>query len=151
MKRLLTVWLCSVVFVALGATYQERAVAAVLMGEAGTEGARGMTAVADVIHQRAIQKDWTPLHVVSAHRGYIHAFSCLNGTTLNRLIQKFSRDREYQKALRIARILCQAPARLPRLVNAANHYTNATEHPYWARGKRPVAFVGRLAFYKLKH
>jgi spore germination cell wall hydrolase CwlJ-like protein len=54
-------------------------------------------------------------------------------------------------ALKIAQTVCQTPAQLPRLVNSANHYTLATEHPYWAKGKRPVALIGRLAFYKLKH
>ena len=41
MKWLLTFCLCGVVFRALGQTYQEHAVAAVLMGEAWSEGVRG--------------------------------------------------------------------------------------------------------------
>lgn len=131
-------------------TYQERAVAAVLMGEAWSEGIRGMTAVADVIYQRAVEKHWTPLHVVSEHRGRVHAFSCVNGTSLNRLIEKFRGKRDYQKALRIAKTVCEKPDQLPRLVRAANHFTLATEHPYWARGKRPVAIVGKHAFYRIK-
>ncbi len=97
MKQLFTICLCGFACTALGATCQEQA-------------------AADVILQRAIQKDWTPLHVVSAHNGSIHAFPCVNGTRLNRLTQKFNRDRDYQKAPHIARILCQDPAHLPRLV-----------------------------------
>lgn len=125
--------------------------AAVLMGEAWSEGVRGMTAVADVIHQRAIEKHWTPLRVISQHRGRVHAFSCVNGTSINHLIEKFRHKTDFQRALNIARQVCESPDQLPRLVRSANHYTLATEHPFWARGKKPVAIIGRHAFYKLKH
>jgi len=135
----------------LGQTYQEKAVSAVLMGEAWSEGVRGMTAVAEVIHQRAAEKGWTPLRVVAAHRGRIHAFSCVNGTSLDRLIRKFSREPDFKEALQIAQMVCQAPDRLPDLVGSANHYTRTTERPYWAKGKRPVAVIGQQAFYRLKN
>jgi cell wall hydrolase len=151
MRWLITFWLCIGPLVSLGQTYEERAVAAVLMGEAWSEGVRGMTAAADVICQRAKEKDWTPLRVVAAHRGRVHAFSCLNGTTLDRLIRKFEGKPDYQDALQIAHKACQTPDRLPDITNSANHYTRKTEHPYWAKGKRPVAVIGRHAFYKLKH
>jgi hypothetical protein len=39
-----------------GQTYEEQAVAAILMGEAWSEGEPGMTAVAEVIHQRPKKK-----------------------------------------------------------------------------------------------
>ena len=151
MKWLLTFCLFGTPLTAFGQTYQERAIAAVLMGEAWSEGAQGMTAVAEVIHQRAIEKGRTPLQVVAAHRGRIHAFSCLNGTTLNRLIRKFSGERDYQPALQIARTLCRTPDQLPDGTGSANHYTLVAEHPYWTKGKQPVALVGQLAFYKLNH
>jgi spore germination cell wall hydrolase CwlJ-like protein len=121
------------------------------MGEAWSEGVLGMTAVAEVIHQRSMDKSKAPLEIISANRGQIHAFSCLNGTTLNRLIQKFSREPAYQQALQIAQTMCQTPDRLPGLTNFANHFTRTTERPYWARGKRPVAVIGRHAFYRLEH
>jgi len=35
------------------------------------------------------------------------------------------------------------------LAKSANHFTCATEHPYWAKGRRPVAIIGRHAFYRL--
>lgn len=151
MKWLLTFCLFGAPLTGLGQTYQEQAVAAVLMGEAWSEEVRGMTAVADVIHQRAVEKSWTPLQVVAAHRGGIHAFSCVNGTSLDQLIQKFSPEPDYQRALQIAKTVCESPARLPDFTNGANHYTCATEHPYWARGKQPVAIIGRHAFYRLEH
>ena len=151
MKWLLTFCLCGGLFTARGQTYGEQAVAAVLMGEAWSEGIRGMTAVAEVIHKRAAEKDETPLQVVAMHRGRIHAFSCLNGATISQLIQKFSAKRAFLKALGIAEKVCEDPAHLPDLTNSANHYTRTTERPYWARGKRPVAVIGHHAFYKLKY
>jgi spore germination cell wall hydrolase CwlJ-like protein len=89
--------------------------------------------------------------VVAAHRGRIHAFSCVNGTSLDRLIRKFSREPDFKEALQIAQMVCQAPDRLPDLVGSANHYTRTTERPYWAKGKRPVAVIGQQAFYRLKN
>src|SRR5579864_1398902 len=99
MKRPLIICLCALHLTAPGATYEERAVAAVLMGEAWSDGVPGMTAVAEVVHQRAVEKGRSPLQIVSAHRGRVHAFSCLNRTTLDRLIAKFSPEPDYQKAL----------------------------------------------------
>jgi len=49
MKWLLTLCLCDAVFRVRAQPYQEHAVAAVLMGEAWSEGVRGMATVADVI------------------------------------------------------------------------------------------------------
>jgi spore germination cell wall hydrolase CwlJ-like protein len=134
-----------------GQTHEEQAVAAVLMGESSSEGVRGMTAVAEVIHQRAIEKGQTPMQVVTARRGGIHAFSCVNGTTLDRLIRKFSREPDYQHALQIAQAVCESPERLPGLTMSANHFTRASERPYWAQGIRPAAVIGRHAFYRLDH
>jgi hypothetical protein len=151
MKWLLTFFLAGLPLRVLGAPYQEDAIAAVLMGEAWSEGERGMTAVAEVIHQRAIEKGKLPLEIVSARCGRVHVFSCLNGTTLDRLIRKFSREPDFQKARQIARIACETPGLLPGIARSANHYTCAHERPYWAKGKQPVALIGRHAFYRLKH
>ena len=149
MKWPLALWLCLAPLTSPGQTYEERAVAAILMAEAWSEGVRGMTAVAEVIHQRAEEKDQTPLQVVAARRGRIHAFSCLNGTTLSGLIRKFEDAPDFQDALHIAHMACQTPGRLPDITNSANHYTRRSEHPYWAKGKKPVAVIGHHAFYKL--
>jgi spore germination cell wall hydrolase CwlJ-like protein len=131
-------------------TYEEKAVAAVLMGEAWSEGIQGMTAVAEVIHQRSLDKKKTPLQVVMARGGRVHAFSCLNGTTMGALITRYSRKADYDKALEIAQAVCEEPDKLPGLTQAANHFTLATEQPYWAYGKQPVVIIGQHAFYKLK-
>lgn len=150
MKWFFSIYLCGLQLAALGQPYQEKAVAAVLMGEAWSEGAPGMTAVAEVVHQRAVEKGRTPLQIVSAHCGRFHSFSCLNGTTLNRLIRKFGREPDYQQALQLAQTACQTPSRLPGLARSANHFTRATEHPYWAKGIQPVAIIGHHAFYRLE-
>ena len=133
----------------MGQTYEEQAVAAVLMGEAWSEGVRGMTAVAEVIHQRALEKDRTPLQIVAARRRGVHAFSCVNGSTLRRLISKFKQESDFQQALRLAQMVCQSPSQLPGLAKSANHFTVATERPYWTKGLHPVAIIGRHAFYRL--
>ena len=151
MKEFLAFLLCGLPLAASGQTYEEQAVAAVLMGEAWSEGTPGMIAVADVIRQRAMEKDRTPLQVVEFHRGRVHAFSCLNGTTLDRLIGKFQAEPDFQRALQLAQMLCRTPARLPDLTGPANHYTRATERPFWAEGRQPVAIIGRHAFYRLRH
>ena len=135
---------------AVGHTYEEQAVAAVLMGEAWSEGTQGMMAVAEVIHQRSVDKKKTPLQVVTVRRGPVHAFSCLNGTTLGALISRYSRKADYDKALQIAQAVCQEPDKLPGLTHAANHFTRATEKPFWASGSQPIAIIGQHAFYKLK-
>lgn len=151
MKWFAIILFCYTSLTARAYTYQEQAVAAVLMGEAWSEGVQGMTAVAEVIHQRAAEKSETPLHVVQIHQGKVHAFSCLNGTTLNRLIRKFSAEPDYQKALQIAATACENPQALPGITNSANHFTRKEEKPYWAKGVPPVAIIGHHAFYRLEH
>lgn len=151
MRQLLITGLCALHLTALGATYEERAVASVLMGEAWSDGAPGMIAVGEVIHQRTLDKREAPLQIISAHHGKVHAFSCLNGKSIDQLIEKFSPEPQFQTALQLASIVCRAPERLPNITNAANHYTRVSERPYWARGKRPVAIIGNHAFYKLEH
>ena len=150
MKRVCILCLVGVAAAALGQTYQERAVAAVLMAEAWSEGLRGMTAVGEVIHQRAKEQGRTPLQVVAARRGRVRAFSCLNGKTLDGLIRRYSPEPDFQGALQIAHTVCCEPHRLPGLTRSANHFTRKTERPYWAAGQEPVAIIGRHAFYRLK-
>ena len=150
MKWLIILYLIVGISPARGQSHEEQAVAAVLMDEAWSEGIPGMTAVAEVIHQRAVEKSRTPLQVVTARGRHIHAFCCLDGATLDQLIQKFTPLPDYQKALQIAQTVCQSPDQLPGLARHANHFTSVTERPYWARGHRPVCVIGRHAFYRLE-
>jgi spore germination cell wall hydrolase CwlJ-like protein len=150
MKWLLAYFICGLPLTVVGATYEERAIASVLMGEAWGEGTPGMTAVAEVIHQRTVDKKQTPLQVISVRQGKYHAFSCLNGTTVDHLIAKYTSQPEFEKALHIAQIACEVPSGLPGISNSADHFTRVDERPYWARGRKPVAIIGQHAFYKLK-
>lgn len=129
--------------------YQEKIVAAVLAAEASSEGVRGMTAVAEVIRQRAKEKGKTPLQVVTSGTQKRRAFSCLNGITPERLYKHWSKDENYTEALKIAALLARQPERLGSLTNRATHYTLKREKPYWAKGKKPVAVIGQHAFYRL--
>lgn len=74
----------------------------------------------------------------------------MNGTTVDRLILKFSGEPDFLRALKLAQIVCQSPDQLPGITMSATHFTLVTEHPYWAKGEKPVAVIGRHAFYKLK-
>ena len=129
----------------VGQTYEQRVMAAVLMGEAWSQGTRGMTAVAEVVHQRSVDTHQTPLQVVLRPA----AFSCLNGTTPAQLLNRYESNPDFPKALRIARVACLCPKRLPGITRHANHYVTKNLHPYWTRHKKPVAVVGAHAFYRL--
>jgi spore germination cell wall hydrolase CwlJ-like protein len=131
-------------------TYQEKAVAAVLMGEAWGEGTTGMIAVGEVVRERSVRLNRTPLKVVTARGRGVHAFSCLNGTNIDALIRKFAKVSDYQTALEIARTVCRTPEQLPGITQGATHFVLATEQPYWAEGHEPVVVIGAHAFYRLR-
>lgn len=133
----------------LAETHQERVVAAVLMGEAWGEGERGMTAIAEVISERSRDNGWTPLRVVTEHTGRVHAFSCLNGTNGDRLVEHYAGKRGYSGALRLAGLVCRHPDRLPGLTLHATHFTRTTEKPWWAKDQKAVIIIGRHSFYRL--
>ena len=140
------------IFIALatfGQTYQEKVVAAVLMGEAWGEGARGMTAVAEVINQRC--EDWrkTPMQVVTARVGRVHAFSCMNNTSPARLVAKYQAEPAYQTALKVAVITCRTPEKLPGITQHATHFTRLLERPWWAKKKKVTVVIGNHNFYRM--
>lgn len=130
---------------AFGQSYEEKVVAAVLMGEAWNQGEKGMLAVAEVISQRVRLMERTPLQVVTMRK----QFSCLNGTTPSKLYNRFARYADFDTALRIAQRVCQQPETLTRMTNRATNFTRKEEKPYWARGRKPVAVIGDHAFYRL--
>jgi len=150
--KTLCIILCLLASTAFSQTYQEKVVAAVLMAEAWCQGERGMTAVGEVIATRAHQRQITPLSVVTAknRKSGVHAFSCLNGTTASRLIQRYERLDDFDLALAVARRVVRNPEGLPGLARGADHYTRKEEKPYWARGQRPVIILGDHAFYRLR-
>lgn len=127
-------------------TYGQRIVAAVLMGEAWGEGERGMTAVAEVIHNRARETGKSPLSVV-LKKG---EFSSLGRTTPERLYRKFSQKKDYQVALRIAKTCYNAPEKLPNLTKGATYYDHKRNHPWWLSDMNFVACIGNQNFYTPK-
>jgi spore germination cell wall hydrolase CwlJ-like protein len=131
----------------LAQTYQHRVVAAVILGEAACQGSNGMLAVGEVISQRAKLSGATPLQVVCKRK----AFSCLNGRSPDQLVRKQSKQAGYPEALRVARLVVDAPQRLPGIAKGATHFTRADERPSWARGVRPVLVLKDHAFYKLPY
>lgn len=120
-------------------------VAAVLMGEARGEGQRGLGCVAAVIATRSARKGLTPLQVV-AKKGW---FSCLKGTTPEKLWHRYHGEPVFEQALAVSKKLHLAPEELPD-VRGATHFTEKKERPYWAKGLKPVVIVGNHAFYKLE-
>ena len=130
---------------ASSATYGQQVVAAVLMGEAWSEGEKAMMAVAEVIRLRADRADTSPLAVVLQPR----QFTCLNRTTPRDLIRRFHRHPDFQAALKIARRMYNEPESLPGYAVGATHFERLGTWAYWTRGHRPVATVGQLAFYRL--
>ena len=124
-------------------TYGQRIVAAVLMGEAWGDGEAGMTAVAEVIHNRAIKTARTPLAVV-LKKG---EFSSLRRTTPEALYQRFCRKRDFQTALRIAKTCYNTPEKLPNLTRGASYFDRRENRPPWLGDVRLVACVGHQNFY----
>jgi spore germination cell wall hydrolase CwlJ-like protein len=138
-------WLVQAVAPSAGAaTYGQQVIAAVLMGEAEGEGERGMIAVAEVIRKRADQKGISPLAIVKEPR----QFSCLNGLTPPQLIRKHWRKKDWETALKIARLMYNTPEKLPGITRGATHY--ATFIPKWARGHQPVAVIGNHYFWRFE-
>ena len=125
-------------------TYGQQVIAAVLLAEARGEGLRGMYAVAEVIRTRADHFGVSPLAVVKMRK----QFSCLNGIKPPELIRSLNRDRGWEDALAIAKVLYNEPNRLPGIVSGATHFHSG--RAYWADGEEPVAVVGTLKFYRLR-
>ncbi len=130
-------------------TWAEKALAAVLVGEAGNQGSNGMVAVAEVIVERANDGrsyfGSSIYSVISKPK----AFSCLNHTTMERLVRKSSRSSSWKTALNIAILAYRAPNQLPGLSQRANGFTRKEERPKWAKGRRPVVVIKDHAFYRI--
>lgn len=128
------------------ATFDERLIAAVLMAEARGEGVVGMTAVGEVIANRARKRQIPPGLVVQE----AFQFSPLNGATPRELVLRYEKMPLYREALRIDHTVIQTPAELPGLAAGADHFEHIRAPiPRWARGRRPVAIVGGHRFWRL--
>jgi spore germination cell wall hydrolase CwlJ-like protein len=128
------------------ASFEERLIAAVLMAEARGDGVTGMTAVGEVIANRARKRQMPPGLVVQEGR----QFSPLNRAKPHELIRRYEKMPLYREALRIAATVIETPARLPGLAAGADHFEHIRAPvPRWARGRRPVAVVGGQRFWLL--
>jgi spore germination cell wall hydrolase CwlJ-like protein len=149
-QRMVTVLLTLLPLVAgaaeMKSTYGQQIVAAVLMAEARGEGGIGMTAVAEVIRNRAAKAGKSPLQVVLKPG----EFSCLNDSTPAALHQKFYRMKLYPTALRIAKTCYNTPEQLPNLAQGATFFHYRKIRPPWLCDVRPVTNIGNHTFYVRK-
>jgi N-acetylmuramoyl-L-alanine amidase len=125
-----------------GQTWQDYAVAAVICGEAANQGHDGMKAVAEVIQTRSAIKQRTPYQTITRPS----AFSSLNGTTVQALVQKWQIQPGYAEAVKLSMNIGHITG---DITHGATHFTRSSERPYWAIHKRPVAVVGQHSFYRL--
>jgi spore germination cell wall hydrolase CwlJ-like protein len=130
-------------------TYTKKLIAAVLVGEAGGEGTKGMLAVGEVIHQRSVEWRLSPFKVVMQANGRFHAFSCLNDVGPEKLIKKHQNKKAYQAALHIAELVCDTPEKLPKITRQATHFAVKGFKPWWAGNHAPVVTIGNHSFYRL--
>jgi spore germination cell wall hydrolase CwlJ-like protein len=131
----------------LGATWEEKVVAAVIAGEARGEGRAGMVAVGEVIRQRCSERKQTPFQVVTAR----NEFTSKVGLTATEIVRRYGREDGYATALDVASMVCKYPNRLPGITHRANSFDSKTAKPWWARGHKPVAIIGNHAFYRIRN
>lgn len=129
------------------ATWDERVVAAVIMGEARGEGRIGMIAVGEVIRQRCVERKQSPLVVVTA-RG---EFSSKNGKSSAQMVVKYSHLREYATALQVASMVCYRPYLLPGITKSANYFDSKRTTPWWAERAICTAIIGNHKFYRVQN
>jgi spore germination cell wall hydrolase CwlJ-like protein len=118
------------------------------MAEAGGEGVAGMTAVGEVIANRARKRQMPPGLIVQQP----YQFSPLNRTKPRELVARHEKEPLFREALRIAKTVIHAPDELPGLAAGADHFEHRrAPTPRWARGRKPVAVLGEHRFWRLSH
>ncbi|MCX6892422.1 MAG: cell wall hydrolase [Verrucomicrobiota bacterium] len=129
------------------ASFDQRLIAAVLMAEARGDGIVGMTAVGEVIANRARKRQLSPVLIVQQ----TFQFSPLNRLRPHQLISRYEKLPLYRHALQIASTVIEAPEALPGLTAGADHFEQiGAPIPRWARGRKPVAIIGGHRFWVLK-
>lgn len=125
-----------------------------IWGEARGEGGAGMRAVAAVIMNRVA--------VAQARGGYWwggsvtqvcqkpYQFSCWNKDDANfrKIVAVDDADPQFAAALRMAREVIEGRGCDP--TGGATHYHAAEITPYWSRGHKPAAIIGRHIFYRIE-
>jgi spore germination cell wall hydrolase CwlJ-like protein len=114
------------------------------MGEARGEGEIGMTAVAELIRDRANAASKSPLEIVHK-KG---EFSCLKDTAPEALHQKFCRMKTYPMALGIAKTCYNTPEQLPNVTKGATFVESMKiNRPPWLGDVQFVTPIGNHRFY----
>jgi|SRR5271157_1291300 len=130
--------------------YEQRVVAAVICAEAGGQGKIGMSAVAEVIHERSVQTGTSPFQVVTKGTRRNRAFSCLIGRSPAGLVKKYGDYPGYKDiALPLATQVHNWPTNWVSQTRNATFFTRKEERPYWSKGRSPVAVIGDHAFYRI--
>ena len=122
-----------------------------LWGEARGENLAGQEAVASVILNRVAVAHrhggayWWGHDIITVCRKPFQ-FSCWNADDPNRtkLEQVKGDDKIFAQCLRIAR-----RAVAGTLTDRTTHYHTDTIRPSWARGRTPLAVIGRHLFYRI--
>lgn len=120
-----------------------------LWGEARGEGTIGMQAVACVVMNRIKTGGWWGDTVVQVCQKP-YQFSCWNKDDPNygKVLSVDGGDIHFVTAQRIAaRAVCGV---LDDPTKGATHYHAAGTTPYWVRGEKPVAVIGRHVFYRME-
>ena len=122
---------------------QAGVVALTILAEARGEGKEGMAAVACVIAQRAENRSMTPEQVCLQK----WQFSCWNGKTEQDL------DHLYKSPMAEWALYLEKnihSMNRAKVGFADHYYADWIKEPYWARGEKPVAVIGKHKFYRLK-
>lgn len=120
-------------------------VARTLWGEARSEGAEGMQAVANVIMNRVRDKRWPSTPAAVATQKW--QFSAWNHNDPNRakLLAVTESDPAFAMALRIAEQAVSGS--LADITNGATHYHTRSISVYWAKNATLSAALGSHLFY----
>lgn len=125
-----------------------------LWGEARSEGQQGMEAVASVILNRVETGKrkggyWWGSHIIQVCQKPFQ-FSCWNKSDPNfkKLTAVTTDDMHFATALRVSRRAVLGMVK--DKTQGANHYHTIDILPFWAKGQKPTARIGRHVFYKLE-
>lgn len=120
-----------------------------LWGEARGEGQIGMEAVANVVMNRVAHRSRWPKEV-DAVCLQAWQFSAWNNNDPNRkkMLALTKKDKIFLSALAIAQTAVEGT--LADRTGGADHYHERSIKPYWARGSKPTARIGRHIFYRLE-
>lgn len=124
-----------------------------LWGEARGEGSAGMQAVACVVLNRVAEAEkrgrmWWGNNIIQVCQKP-YQFSCWNRSDPNykKLQAVDEENHHFAHAMRIARAAIMGELSDP--TGGATHYHAAGLTPYWARGEKPSAVIGRHIFYRI--